>query len=109
MPAPGQICTQVTADNVAAALEAVPASLAAFPDTPGPDRPGDATQFAIHAGGNTQTIAAMTGPLASARFSAPALPPLWLRRLEFAGLLAAAVGQPPRPPDGQARPPASGD
>jgi hypothetical protein len=38
MPAPGQICTQVTADNVAAALEAVPASLAAFPDTPGPAR-----------------------------------------------------------------------
>ena len=50
MPAPGQICTQVTADN-AAALEAAPAAPAAFPAHP--DQPGDATQFAIHVGRGT--------------------------------------------------------
>jgi hypothetical protein len=49
MPAPGQICTQVTADNVAAPLQA---ALAAFPAHQ--DQPGDAIQFAIHVGANTE-------------------------------------------------------
>ena len=62
MPAPGQICTQATADNVVAALEAAPAAFPAHPD-----QPGNATQFAIHAGGGHLAIATMTGPLAGAR------------------------------------------
>jgi len=52
MPAPGQICTQMTADNLAATLQAAPAALAAFPAHQ--DQPGDAIQFAIHAGANTE-------------------------------------------------------
>jgi ADP-ribosylglycohydrolase len=52
MPALGQICTRVTADNLAAALEAVPAAPAAF--LARPDQPGDTIQFAIHAGGDTE-------------------------------------------------------
>ena len=52
MPAPGQICTQVTADNVAAPLQAALAALAAFPAHQ--DQPGHAIQFAIHADANTE-------------------------------------------------------
>jgi len=53
----------------------------------------DAIRFAIQVGGDTDTIAAMTGALAGARCAASALPPTWLHRLEFAERLIAAADQ----------------
>jgi poly(ADP-ribose) glycohydrolase ARH3 len=85
--APGAVAAAV--GNGVAAVEAVPAALAAF--LAHPDRPADAIGFAIRVGGDTDTIAAMTGALAGARCGASALPRPWLRRLEFAGQLAAAA------------------
>ena len=73
----------------AAASPAYAAALAAF--LAHPDRPADAIRFAIQVGGDTDTIAAMTGALAGARCGASALPRPWLRRLEFAGRLVAAA------------------
>jgi poly(ADP-ribose) glycohydrolase ARH3 len=85
--APGEVAA--TVGNGVQALEAVPAALAAF--LAHPDQPGDAIGFAVRVGGDTDTIAAMTGALAGARCGASALPPPWLQRLEFAGRLAAAA------------------
>ena len=85
--APGTVAAAV--GNGVAALEAVPAALAAF--LAHPDQPADAIRFAIQVGGDTDTIAAMTGALAGARCGASALPRPWLRRLEFAGRLVAAA------------------
>ena len=84
--------------NAVAAVEAVPAALAAF--LAHPDRPADAIRFAILPGGDTDIIAAMTGALA-APCGASALPPPWLQRLEFAGPLVAAadrLAETARPP-----------
>jgi len=75
--------------NGVEALQAVPAALAAF--FAHPDRPRAAIQFAIQLGGDTDTIAAMTGALAGARCGASALPPPWLQRLEFADRLVSAA------------------
>ena len=86
--APGTVAAAV--GNGVAALEAVPAALAAF--LAHPDQPADAIRFARQVGGDTDTIAAMTGALAGARCGASALPRPWLRRLEFAGRLVAATG-----------------
>jgi poly(ADP-ribose) glycohydrolase ARH3 len=85
--APGTVATAV--GNGVHALEAVPAALAAF--LAHPDQPADAIRFAIQVGGDTDTIAAMTGALAGARCGASALPRRWLQRLEFAGQLVAAA------------------
>jgi len=85
--APGEVAAAV--GHGVAALEAVPAALAAF--LAHPDRPAEAIRFAIQVGGDTDTIAAMTGALAGARCGASALPPAWLHRLEFAGRLIAAA------------------
>lgn len=84
---PGAVAAAV--GNGVHALEAVPAALAAF--MAHPDEPGAAIQFAIRVGGDTDTIAAMTGALAGARCGVSALPLPWLRRLEFAGRLSAAA------------------
>ncbi len=78
-----------TVGNGVEAVQAVPAALAAF--FAQPDQPRDAIQFAIQLGGDTDTIAAMTGALAGARCGSSALPPPWLQRLEFAERLVSAA------------------
>jgi poly(ADP-ribose) glycohydrolase ARH3 len=78
--APGEVADQVGNDT--AALGSVPAALAAFLSFP--DQPRAALRFAICAGGDTDTIAAMTGALCGARGGAGVLPALWIRRLEDA-------------------------
>jgi poly(ADP-ribose) glycohydrolase ARH3 len=71
--------------NDASALGSAPTALLAF--LLHPDRANDAIRYAIRAGGDTDTIAAMAGALAGARTGASALPAAWLRRLAVAGQL----------------------
>jgi poly(ADP-ribose) glycohydrolase ARH3 len=66
--------------NDTSAASTVPAALTAF--LRHPDDPAQALRFAILIGGDTDTIAAMTGAIAGARCGATALPPTWLERLE---------------------------
>jgi poly(ADP-ribose) glycohydrolase ARH3 len=77
---PVEVADQVGNDT--AALGSVPAALAAFLSYP--DQPRAALRFAICTGGDTDTIAAMTGALCGTRGGAGVLPALWTRRLEDA-------------------------
>jgi poly(ADP-ribose) glycohydrolase ARH3 len=63
-----------------AAREAVPAALGVFLSAP--DDPVAAVTRAVHLGGDTDTIGAMTGALAGARNGCAAFPPRWLDALE---------------------------
>lgn len=73
------------------ALTSVPAALTAFLREP--DDITAAIGFAIRIGGDTDTIAAMTGALVGARCGEEALPGHWLSRLERRERLAAAARQ----------------
>jgi poly(ADP-ribose) glycohydrolase ARH3 len=66
--------------NGIAAIEAVPAALWAF--LRHPTSFADAVRAAIQMGGDTDTIAAMTGALSGAFLGAAAIPDQWLDRLE---------------------------
>jgi len=66
--------------NDVSALGSVPAALAAFLRCP--DDPREAVRFAICVGGDTDTIAAMTGALSGARCGEAELPAVWTERLE---------------------------
>jgi poly(ADP-ribose) glycohydrolase ARH3 len=80
---PHQIATWF--GNDATALSSVPAAIAAF--LTAPDDPEAAILTSIEIGGDTDTIACMTGALAGARCGAPALPGSWLLRLQARELL----------------------
>jgi poly(ADP-ribose) glycohydrolase ARH3 len=87
-----QIYSDATPDAVAAgignditALAAVPASLCCF--LRHPDSFADAVLFAIAVGGDTDTIAAMTGALSGARLGEAGIPSLWRTRVESAEML----------------------
>jgi poly(ADP-ribose) glycohydrolase ARH3 len=69
-----------TVGNGIAAVEAVPAAIAAF--LGGPDEPEAVLVRAVTIGGDTDTIAAMAGALAGARVGASHLPAPLLDRLE---------------------------
>ncbi|GAB3502136.1 ADP-ribosylglycohydrolase family protein [Amycolatopsis cihanbeyliensis] len=72
--------------NDAFALGSVPTALTAF--LAHPDDVAQAIRYAIQAGGDANTIAAMAGTLAGARNGATILPRSWIERLEAAGRLA---------------------
>ena len=72
--------------NGVSAVESVPTAVLAF--LAFPDRPLDALTFAVCCGGDTDTIAAMTGAMAGARRGASALPGALLSRLEDAEHIA---------------------
>jgi poly(ADP-ribose) glycohydrolase ARH3 len=73
--------------NGIAAVEAVPAALWAF--LRHPLSLTDAVRAAIMMGGDTDTIAAMTGALSGAFLGADAIPEQWLARLEAAERISA--------------------
>ncbi len=82
--------------NDVTAAGSVPLALLSF--LRHPDRPGDAIRWAIRAGGDTDTIAAMAGALGGARCGAEALPRDPVPRLEAVDTLyavAAALAGPP--------------
>lgn len=55
-----------------------------------PDQPAEAIRFAIRAGGDTDTVAAMAGAIAGARDGTRhPLPSSWIERLEAASRLIA--------------------
>lgn len=91
-----QIATEI--GNGVSALEAVPAALAAF--LLHPDDPWDAVDYAISIGGDTDTIATMTGALVGARRGETALPATWLSRLpgvkRLSNLADTLTGAPPQ-------------
>jgi poly(ADP-ribose) glycohydrolase ARH3 len=66
--------------NGVAAIESVPLALAAFLSTP--DDLPSVVAYAIEAGGDTDTVAAMAGAIGGARVGLPGLPRQWLDRLE---------------------------
>jgi poly(ADP-ribose) glycohydrolase ARH3 len=74
-----------TLGNGVAALEAVPAAFCAFLRHPGSF--SDAVDFAISLGGDTDTMACMTGALAGAYLGFSAVPDDWVERTEEAGKL----------------------
>jgi len=89
---PAQVAAQL--GNDVSAVESVPAALAAF--LTHPDDTYAAIRFALQVGGDTDTIAAMTGAVGGARLGTQALPPHWRCRLEAADrvtALAAALAQ----------------
>ncbi len=65
-----------------AALEAVPAAIFAFLNCP--DAFADAVIGAVSLGGDTDTIAAMTGSIAGARLGERAIPAIWREGVEGA-------------------------
>lgn len=71
--------------NSVSALSSVPTALAVF--RLNPDDPEAAILGAVQVGGDTDTIASMTGALVGARCGDGALPDAWLNRLEDAGEL----------------------
>lgn len=73
--------------NDVAAIDSVPLALLAF--LVNADSPAATIDFAIAAGGDTDTIAAMAGALAGARHGAGGFPATWTGRLEGADRLAA--------------------
>jgi poly(ADP-ribose) glycohydrolase ARH3 len=92
--------------NDASALRSVPAALTAF--LMHPHQPRQALRFAICTGGDTDTIAAMTGALCGATGGAGNPPGRWTRRLEassrmstLATTLARLSRGPGRSPDRQ--------
>jgi poly(ADP-ribose) glycohydrolase ARH3 len=78
-----------TVGNDVTALGSVPAALTAFLRCP--DDPREAVRFAICVGGDTDTIAAMTGALSGARCGEAELPALWTDRLEEGQRLRAVA------------------
>jgi poly(ADP-ribose) glycohydrolase ARH3 len=68
--------------NSVSALASVPTAVAVFQLNP--DAPEAAILDAVQAGGDTDTIASMTGALVGARCGESALPDAWLNRLEDA-------------------------
>lgn len=68
--------------NVVAAHESVPAAVLAGTAAPSFE---DACTFAVRIGGDADTIAAMAGAIAGARFGASAIPERWLAGLEDEG------------------------
>ncbi|MDV6011277.1 ADP-ribosylglycohydrolase family protein [Haloechinothrix sp. LS1_15] len=66
--------------NDVSALGSVPLALLAFLTTP--DDPVATVRYAIRAGGDTDTIAAMAGALSGARNGVAALPESWIARVE---------------------------
>lgn len=68
--------------NGVAAVEAVPAALTAFLSNP--ESFADAIRFAVGLGGDTDTIASMTGALAGAYLGESAIPKAWRQRCEGA-------------------------
>ena len=66
--------------NDADALDAVPAAL--FAVLRNPSSFADAVLFAVSMGGDTDTIGAMTGAIAGARFGSRGIPPEWFAGLE---------------------------
>jgi poly(ADP-ribose) glycohydrolase ARH3 len=83
-PDPAQVAAEL--GNDITATGSVPAAVAAFLRTP-----QDATaaiRFAINLGGDTDTIAAMTGALAGARLGDHGLPAVWEQRLEAAARIS---------------------
>ena len=84
-----RLLPDATPENVArdigndiTALAAVPAALCCF--LRHPDSFSEAVRFAICLGGDTDTIASMTGALSGARLGEEAIPTEWLTRLESA-------------------------
>ena len=77
---PHQVAT--TLGNDISAVGSVPSALAAF--LLNPDGVRNAVMFAIEMGGDTDTIAAMTGALVGARCGEAGLPSSWVHRLERA-------------------------
>ncbi|MCH7230935.1 ADP-ribosylglycohydrolase family protein [Glycomyces sp. L485] len=75
----------------ATALGSVPAAIAVF--LRHPDEPADAIAEAIGLGGDTDTIAAMTGALAGARCGEGAIPASWALRLEQSMRVWTVAGQ----------------
>jgi poly(ADP-ribose) glycohydrolase ARH3 len=75
---PPEVAAQL--GNDVSALGSVPAALAAF--LTHPDDAYSAIGFAVRIGGDTDTIAAMTGALCGARGGTHAVPHQWQRRLE---------------------------
>lgn len=71
--------------NDITALAAVPAALCCF--LRHPDSFAEAVRFAISLGGDTDTIASMTGALSGARLGEKAIPRAWRKRVESAVLL----------------------
>jgi hypothetical protein len=69
--------------NDISAVGSVPSALAAFLLNPHDVR--DAVMFAIEMGGDTDTVAAMTGAIAGAGCGVSGLPGSWVGRLERAG------------------------
>lgn len=80
---PADAATKLGADT--SAITSVPLAIHAF--LCHPDDPATAIRYAIHAGGDTGTTAAMTGALAGARTGLEALPTVWLKRLHRADRL----------------------
>jgi hypothetical protein len=76
--------------NDISALGSVPSALASF--LLNPDEPRQAVLFAVQVGGDTNTIAAMTGAIAGARCGEAGLPHSWVRRLERAGEIRDLAG-----------------
>lgn len=68
-----------------AAVESVPAAFCAFLRYQ--DSFSDAIRFAISLGGDTDTIASMTGALAGAHLGHSAIPQDWIERTEGTGKL----------------------
>lgn len=75
--------------NDVTALGSVPTALLAF--LVNRDDPAATIRYAIRAGGDTDTIAAMAGALAGARHGASALPHAWIQRLEIAERIRAVA------------------
>jgi poly(ADP-ribose) glycohydrolase ARH3 len=75
--------------NDVTALGSVPTALLAYLTSP--DDPAAVVSYAIRAGGDTDTIAAMAGALAGARNGAGAFPSAWVDRLEAADRLRSVA------------------
>jgi len=75
--------------NGIAAVDSVPAAIAAFLHAP--HDPAAAIEFAIAMGGDTDTIAAMAGGIAGARAGARMLPTPWTTHVEGAARVTAVA------------------
>lgn len=78
-----------TLGNGIAAVDSVPAAIAAFLHAP--DDPAATIEFAIAMGGDTDTIAAMAGAIAGARAGAGTLPSQWRTQVEGAARVTAVA------------------
>jgi poly(ADP-ribose) glycohydrolase ARH3 len=76
----GAFTVASTTGTGVSAADSVPAAVAAF--CAHPDSFPDAVRFAVSLGGDTDTIAAMTGALAGARHGYSSIPPAWVTRTE---------------------------